>query len=173
MSVDISEAGLPDPIAIQAAAGAPLDVVLEPFGTLTTTDEVRAIFGLSSAELSDDMLMQPVYISEVKETLLRIRPELFSNWGTLQNERLLEMVKRVALYSICNLIGETLPLIAARVLTDSKASIQRFNSDLSSIAETIRNRLNQAIRALKQSKASNQLPRFMGAGQPSYDPVTG
>ena len=119
------------------------------------------------------MLMQPVYISEVKETLLRIRPELFSNWGTLQNERLLEMVKRVALYSICNLIGETLPLIAARVLTDSKASIQRFNSDLSSITETIRNRLNQAIRALKQSKASNQLPRFMGAGQPSYDPVTG
>lgn len=172
MSVEPSSVGLPVPEAIFASAGAPADIELSPFGVLTTTDEVRAVFGLSSAELSDEMLTQPIYISEVKELLLRIRPELFSQWDSLQTERLLELVKRVALYSLCSSVCDTLPLIAARTLTDSKASIQRFNVDLNTVVEAIRLKLDKAVSALKETKKATVMPTFILAGHPAYDPVT-
>lgn len=172
MSVEPSSVGLPDPEAIFASAGIPVDIELEPFGVVTTTDEVRAVFGLSPAELSDEMLTQPIYTGEIKELLLRIRPELFTRWDSLQNERLLELVKRVALYSICSSVSDVLPLVAARTLTDSKASFQRYNTDLNTMINTIRNRLNQAIRALQDTKKSTRVPRFLSSARPSYDPVT-
>lgn len=162
-----------DPESIFESASVPLYIELEPFGVLTTTDEIRAVFGLSSAELTNDMLMQPIYIGEVRELLFRIRKDLFSDWSTLKSDRLLELVKRAAIYCICNAICRSLPLIAAKVLTDSKASFQRYTVDLNVIAESIQRMLHQAIHALKQTRRAVARPIFMGEGKPEYDPVTG
>ena len=171
--MEAESVGLPNPESVFASVLAPENIELQPFGVLTTTDEIRAVFGLSSAELPNDMLTEPIYVSEVKELILRVRKELLTDWDSLKNDRLLELVKRLALYCICDALSDVLPLIAAKTLTDSKSSFQRYSVDLDQVVQKIKVRLNKAINALKNTQKTRAVPTLIGNGSPNYDPVTG
>lgn len=152
---------------------------IEPYGVLTTADEVRAVFGLSEAELPTDMLTQSLYAKEVSAGLSAIEPEMQTLWSERQADAgFVGTVGTFALYCVANKICDVLPLIVARTLTDSKSTFQRFDIDLQAVISGIRSRYAQAIQALKDAIAKTQtkklvLPALFGSGKPVYDPVLG
>lgn len=152
---------------------------IEPYGVLTTADEIRAVFGLSDAEMPTDMLLQKPYLREVADNLLSVDGDMEFLWLERQDDsRFIRAVETYALYCVANKLCDVLPLIAARTLTDSKSTFQRFDIDIQSVVSSIRSRFAQAIQALKDAIADTKtnkvvLPALFGSGKPVYDPVTG
>lgn len=152
---------------------------VEPYGALTTADEIRAVFGLSEAELPTDMLLQKPYTNEVSDGLLSVDADMTFLWLERQDDsRFIRAVETYALYCVANKLCDVLPLIAARTLTDSKSTFQRFDIDIQSVISSIRARYAQALQALKDAIAETStkklvLPALFGSGKPTYDPVLG
>ena len=149
------------------------------YGPLTTHDEIRSVFGLSDVELPDEMLGQRIYSKEVLNALNALDPYMEDEWVRRSNERpnLKPLVETFALYCIADKLCDVLPLIAARSLSDSKATFQRFDSDLQAVISTIRGRYERATDALKaalDSSASKsiRLPALFAISSPTTDMVT-
>lgn len=153
------------------------------FGDLTTTEEVRSLFGLSPAEIPDEMLAQPVYGREISLKLMKLSPRLATNWSTLiassdpRDVQVVSLVKSWVAYAFADRICDVLPLVVARTLTDSKASFQRFDTDLQKVITSIRARF-----ALTEAELQSLLDgiyvdatrlSLISSGRPTYDPVTG
>ena len=170
----------PDPAELFAASYAPIPLVVKPFGPLTTVDEVRSVFGLSDAELPDDMLTQRVYTRKVASMLNQVDARIGSEWEALKlaHPTLQESVETFALYCVADQICDVLPLVAARTLSDSKATFQRFDMDLQQVIASIRQRFAMSAQALQAVLAATEqtpmkAPVLFGSGRPTYDPVTG
>lgn len=160
-------------------------ISIKPFGALTTTDEVRAVLGLSDAEVSDDMLLQEVFKTEVRSSLLSILGPIVSEWTDIRkdkvNEKAVDLVsatKRYTVYAYAEKLCDVLPMLVARTLSDSKATFQRFDTDVATIAESIRKRLAAAENDLRRTvdeayQKEIQIAPIFGSGHPVYDPVTG
>lgn len=152
---------------------------IEPYGVLTSADEIRAVFGLSEAELPTDMLLQKPYTNEVSDGLLSVDADMRFLWLERQGDAgFVRAVESYALYCVANKLCDVLPLIAARTLTDSKSTFQRFDIDIQSVIARIRARYAQALQALKDAIAETRtnrmvLPSLFGSGKPVYDPVLG
>lgn len=177
---------LPDPQEIYAESvlNTHLTLSIIPFGELTSADEVRALFGLSEAEIPDEMLGQQVFQTEIGLRLNQIAVQAASNWETLKEStepndiKLVHLCKTWTAYAFADKVCDILPLVAARTLTDSKASFQRFDGDLDRVIANLRRRfavieedLRKALDEAYQPQMS--LPTLMGTGKPKYDPVTG
>ncbi|WP_274584089.1 hypothetical protein V9W64_10860 [Neisseria leonii] len=167
-----------DPQSVFAEADKSIPIGFAPFGDLTHTDEIRAVFGLSEAELPDEMLTQRVYTREAEAALYALSPRLFGEWLPLSsaNPALRGMVEVYVLYCIADKLCDILPLIAARTLSDSKATFQRFDNDLKAVIDHIRRRFAQAAKALadlmEKTAVRTTAPRFSGV-RPRIDRVTG
>lgn len=166
---------LPDPETVFASSDTVAEIVVEPYGELTTTDEIRAVFGLSEAELPDEMLTQRIYAGEVATALHSLDPTLPDTYtDRLQDKEYL--LQNFALYCIAARICDVLPLIAARSMTDSKAMFQRFDTDLQDVIKAIRDRYALASKALQTAlesvKPRETVVRLKG-GRPKSDRVTG
>ena len=153
------------------------------FGKLTTAEEVRSLLGLSPAEIPDEMLVQEVYGREISFKLNRLSPRLASDWETIsassadKDKKVVQTVKSWAAYAFADKVCDVLPLVVARTLTDSKASFQRFDTDLQTVITNIRSRFSWVEAELKNlldgiyvnvSRVS-----IISSGRPTYDPVTG
>lgn len=156
------------------------DIVVPLFGILTSADEVRSVFGLSEAELPSDMLLQRVYARETSAALLSVSPNLKVLWAdpTKAAPELRLAVESFALYFIASRVCEVLPLVVARTLSDSKATFQRFDTDLNGVIANVKKRFALAQSELKQAAGGirqTELEIRVGfaAVKPSYDPVTG
>ena len=158
-----------------------LDV--QGFGALTTAEEVRSLFGLSDAEIPDEMLVQPVYSFEVGSKLSKILGDKVVEWPRIsaspdaKDQRLTASVKRWAAYAFADKVCDVLPLVTARTMTDSKASFQRFDTDLQTVILSIRTRFGLAEKDLMDELEALSIPMkrppIMGSGRPAYDPVVG
>lgn len=170
---------IPDPADIYTSANETVAVTLAPYGRLTTTAEIRAVFGLSDAELPDEMLAQDVYVREVSNALAALDKTLPGRWSDrlAAKPELQTKVGDFALYCIADRICDVLPLVAARTLTDAKATFQRFDTDLQGVIAAIRRRYaivsKDLSEALEEPAATVFRPTLFGSGKPSYDPVTG
>lgn len=172
---------IPDPELIFASSIEDVYISIEPFNNLVTTAEIRAVFGLSEVELPDSMLTQRVYTRELKKSFFTLEPRLKTEWVSLvsQNPALQDLVETYALYFIATKICDSLHLIVARTLTDSKATFQRFDSDLQSIIDNMYNRFALAkvelAAAIPEAVTTStiRVPTLFGSGTPDYDPITG
>lgn len=171
--------GISDIQTVYATELQPKVIRFQPYGELPT-DDIRALFGLSDAELPDDMLMQRVYTREVEAALLTIEPTLLDTWvdRVAAKPQLRTLVEDFQLYCLADKLCDVLPLIAARSISDSKATFQRFDVDLQMVIAKIRQRyalaLKNLVEALEDAKATEiRMPALFGSGKPSYDPVTG
>lgn len=170
---------LPDPAEIFASARSVSVIAIQPFGELTTTDEIRAVFGLSDAELPDEMLTQRTYVRAVVADLQNLDGRLITDWAGLSsgNAGLQVMVENYALYCIADQICDVLPLIAARTISDSKATFQRFDMDLQQVTGNIRQRFAMAsqaiVSALSDTPQETTVWNLFRSASPDSDPVTG
>lgn len=171
---------IPDPAEIFESTVEPTYITLEPYGQLTTTDEIRAVFGLSQVELPDEVLSQRVYSRAAYNSMTMLVPSLSNLWGEgedTQND-LRPLVEDYVLYSIANQICDVLPILLARTISDSKATFQRFDTDLQTVIDSIRQRFALASKALAEGVETTSTPALIrptlfGSGTPNYDPVTG
>lgn len=180
---NLNQTHLPDPDEIFATASEDFEIAVEPYGVLTTAEEVRAVFGLSAAELSDEMLSQRVYTREIASALASLDSTLADTYYTkvAQKSSLRSLVENFALYCMANKLCDVLPLITARTLSDSKASFQRFDTDLQKVAQSIKQRyalardgLSKALADLAGETQSKQMrtPVMFGRGVPTVDRVS-
>ena len=173
---------IPDPVEVYVQ-GVPTTVAIQltPFGEVTSTDEVRSVLGLSDSELPDEVITQRVYKMEVLTALTLVDSRLVDECDQrlLAKPSLKDTLGIFALYCIANRLCDALPLIAARTLSDNKATFQRFDIDIQSVAESIRQRYATSTKALQEALADSvetkevRVPTLFGSGSPNYDRVTG
>ena len=171
--------GIADIQTVYASELAPKVLRFEPYGTLPL-DDIRALFGLSDAELPDEMLMQRVYVREVEAALLTLEPTIVETWAgrVAAKPRLKLLVEDFQLYCLADKLCDVLPLIAARSVSDSKATFQRFDIDLQTVVAKIHQRYALALKNLVETLDETRsveipMPALFGSGKPKYDPVTG
>lgn len=149
---------------------------------MTTADAVRAVMGISESELPDDLLLQEVFSRNTERALKKISSDLVTNWETLKVSTdpkdlgLVDIVRDYCTYKIAVHVGQSIDLIAARTLTDSKATFQRFEVDLTQLIENLKSELGLITKEL-QEELQLEVPTYasiplMGSGAPTYDPVT-
>lgn len=98
-----------------------------------TKDEVRAVLGVSTTELSDAQLDLPLYPIVVEQALEDIHASLQEDYELVkalpspstQQHKLLDAVKMYALYSLANHLTVSLPMFSVKSLTDGRAEFQR------------------------------------------------
>lgn len=159
-------------------------IVSDVFGKLTNTAEVRAVFGLSEAELPDELLTRKVYIHELDSVISSLVPALVGRWATLvvslepKDIMVVNATKHLSTYAVAQKICDILPILTARSLTDSKASFQRFDLDLDSVIDSVDKSFAKAkanlLGSLEEEAGVKVVTSlfFMGA-RPSFDPITG
>lgn len=160
------------------------NIRFSPFGAMASAEEVRATFGLSDAELPDEMLTQSIYTADLSARLTGLVKDAASRWEEIRTQsdskdaRIWSAARTWTVYAVADKVCDVLPLVVARTLTDSKATFQRFDFDLSTVTSNIRKRFALAeadlLAALDEAKPlTTGAPSFMGDARPRYDPVTG
>lgn len=101
--------------------------------TYTTYEEVRATLGVSSTELSDKVLSQPLYGTFAQLALEDIAldlPRLFdtimlATTPTDAQARLAALIQLFVPYTLAKKLLSSLPLFAVQALTDGRAGFDR------------------------------------------------
>lgn len=159
-------------------------IIIGPYGELMTTSEVRSVFALSEAELSDEMLTSGVYTWDVSTTLTETAPKILTDWDRLNQSTdpkdvaIVGAFKHYAIYAYCNILCDILPMVVARIINDSKASFQRFDYDIDKVATNIKARATKAKQGLLDLIDALIPPQILPqtifvAAKPTFDPVTG
>lgn len=157
----------------------------------TAYSDVRAILGVDDDELEDETLALEVYSNHLDEELYDVSRELITlyqqldikgdNDRTAQEERVYKLVRSFSAYAVARQVGNALPMLAPKSISDGKASMSRFSSDpykkvLENIREQYdltRGRLLSAVDELSSlNRVSVQRTLFTRTGS-AYDPVTG
>lgn len=155
----------------------------------TTYRDVRAILGVDDDELEDETLALEVYSNHLDEELYDVSRELITLYEqldikgdrTAQEERVYKLVRSFSAYAVARQVGNALPMLAPKSISDGKASMSRFSSDpykkvLENIREQYdltRGRLLSAVDELSSlNRVSVQRTLFTRTGS-AYDPVTG
>jgi hypothetical protein len=157
-----------------------------------SNDEVRAVLGLTTSELKDEVLNLPVYAMGLRRELIRVSPSLPAAFSTVDaataptelQTALLEAAKLFAVYAVAKQAGASVGLMAPKGMRDDKAGFDRFSDSpyrdvLNRVDEayaTSRQDLVEAYAAYAGATATSglyALPTGFAAVTRSVDPVTG
>lgn len=173
---------VPDPSTLYQSS-VPLSISSENMADLTTADAVRAAIGISESELPDSVLSQPFYARGVEKALRKIDSEIVNNWANLlesddENDRMVVgIVNDYAMYKIAVHACQSIELLAARTMTDSKATFQRFEVDLSALITRLEGMLAQVedelLSELGYAATTYTTYGIFAEAKPMFDPVTG
>ena len=173
---------VPDPEELYQTVE-PLTIASASMKKLTTADAVRAAIGISESELPDSVLGQSFYARGVERALQKIDPTLVTRWPTLIDStdpadlNLVGIVQDFAMYKVAGHACQSIELLAARTMTDSKATFQRFEVDLETLLSRLEGLLAQVEDELLEDLGLDgttytPLSIFVEA-KPTFDPVTG
>jgi hypothetical protein len=156
--------------------------------TYTTYDEIRAVLGVSDEDIEDATLELAIYdhylTMELEEVNIDL-PETFATTNALTTptavqSRFLQATAMFAAFAVAKQLTSSLPLFAAKQVTDSKAGITRSDNPYKDTIKSIgieytrvRNRLIQSLDALGSTTAAPVTRKFFGIVSPSSDPITG
>lgn len=162
--------------------------MLSPY---TTTEQVRALLGVSDEELTDETLNLPVYEHGLQFELQKVSEGLPALFTTLKDKPQLSsaedrLVKSVEYYCAIEgavQAGSSLALVAPKRMTDDKSGFERFSdSPYRDVLERLQLKLIGArgalIRALESltgatiSEPVSVATQFVAVKR-GYDPVTG
>ena len=159
-----------------------------PITSYTTYDDVRAALGVSDQDLGDSTLGLTLYDDALAMELAAVSPTietLFASTSaqpspTDAEKQLLRATRAFATYVVARELVPAMRMFAVQQVTDSKASMSRFNDPLAQLAKDIEKKYQLAKDALVAAltgvvgQALPSTPRqYLYVVSPAYDPVTG
>ena len=155
----------------------------------TTYDDIRAALGVSDEDLEDVTLELALYANSLQADLEDIDINLPATYTTTKaivapsaiEARFLQAANVFATFSVAKQLSSSLPLFAAKQVTDSKAGVSRFdNSPYKEVIASIdreyaraRNRLAQALAGIGTGTAAATARPYLSVASPASDPITG
>lgn len=159
----------------------------------TSYDEIRAVLGVSDAELGDEVLALPIVALGLEGELDDVTPLLTPKYKELKDkqeagtalepmeQRLLNVTQVFSAYAVAKNMMASETRFALKKITDGKASMERFSSDNTALYEGVLNGYYQArarliaiLVALGMIEAPTVRRRtYFGVAGLSRDPVTG
>lgn len=157
-----------------------------------SNDEVRAVLGVTTSELKDDVLTLPVYEMGLRRELIRVSPSLPAAFSTVNSlttrsdaeQTLFEASKLFAVYAVAKQAGASVALAAPKGLTDDKSGFDRFaDAPYKDVLMRVDTAYSSARQDLVDAYAAYAgastgtgfygLPSGMAVSSRTYDPVTG
>lgn len=156
----------------------------------TSYDEIRAVLGVESEELSDDTLGLNIYENSLLQDLDEIDVGLTAEIlavRTMETElsdaqnRLLRNADLFAPHCVAFHLTTSLPMFAPKNIGDGKATLARFSDapyrdtvrKVTTAYERYKTSLSAAYKALISSSLTTQVRQYSIVSGLSIDPVTG
>lgn len=153
----------------------------------TTYNDIRAALGVSDEELEDATLGLNLYADSLQSELEDVDSTLPSTFATVSalpsqtdaQSRFLRETRLFATYCVARQLTTSLPLFAAKSVTDGKAATQRFDGFDKTIASieaqynNARAKLASALVSIGTTISAASTVTFLGVSTPSTDRVTG
>jgi hypothetical protein len=159
----------------------------------TSYDQIRAVIGLSAQELTDTQLALEIYGNALElyldsVTLPTATPgpgplksrfieidELDAEARTAKEQKLYSMTKLLSAYAVAVEVAVALPMLAPKMISDSKASLTRFSPEATfrDVIHALRSRLSELKVGIENinSTTVNSLP-YATFIKPAVDVVT-
>jgi len=159
-----------------------------PLTDYTTYNDIRAAIGVSLDDIDDATLGLGLYADYLETELEDINIDLPTTFATTKADptptaaesRFLQACRLFATYAIAKQLTSSLPIFAAKQMTDGKAAMTRFDNPYKEAIASVnqqydkmRNRLTQALAAVGTSTETATSLVFVSVVSPSVDPVTG
>lgn len=154
----------------------------------TSYAEVRATLGVDEDELEDATLALHLYANLLEADLEDVDLTLPATYAatkalptpTQVETRFLQNASTFATFSMAKQITASLPLFAARQITDSKAGVTRFDNPYRDTIKSVlaqydlaRSRLLNSFGALTSSAVVTNPRILMAVAPANYNPITG
>lgn len=154
----------------------------------TSSDDIRAVLGVSLDELSDATLLLDIYWNLLLTDLESIDDDLPVTFTTISQlplpttaqQRFLRAAQMFATFSVAKQLTASLPLFAPRQKTDSKAGVERFADPYKETIkkvgeqyETARSQLVESLAAIGTTVTTAAAKVSLLVVSPSSDPITG
>lgn len=102
------------------------------FTSITSTDEVRAVLGVSPLELTDAVLGSPIYTTNLTEALYALHPQLAADYAAVDRtapsadqERFVNLTEAYAAYQVAQQCLGSVQMFAPQLIKDTKTEVQR------------------------------------------------
>ena len=153
----------------------------------TSYDNVRAALGVSEDDLEDETLALDLYADALELEFDDVSSgfaALYAAANTADTpsdaqEKLLTVTRLFAAYAVAKHLTASLPLFAAKQVTDSKAAVQRFDNPyrdtIKAVADrygTLRTRLESAVDTLASSTRTSVTKTYFAVVGSAVDPIT-
>ena len=153
----------------------------------TSYSDIRAALGVDEDDISDETLGLPIYDDLLTQDLEDVDLTVVDTYTTTTaissptaaETRFLRACKLFATFSVARQLTSSLPLFAAKQMTDGKAQIQRFDNPYQETIKKVneqyglaRSRLVTTLLAIGTT-ADTVVKTYFGVASPSTDPVTG
>ncbi len=154
----------------------------------TSYADVRAARGVSEDDLEDETLELDLYADMLEVEFEDVSATFLTTYAAAQatdtpteaQARFLKATRLFSTYAIAKHCCGSLPLFAAKQVTDSKASVQRFDNPIRDVVKSIndqygalRVRLSNAMDALVAPSLVTIAKVYLAVASPSSDPITG
>lgn len=157
---------------------------------LCSTSSVRAVLGVSEAELRDDVLLQPIYVTRLKEHLFGLNESMIDDFGvaavaspqTREQTRFVDLLQTYAAYRMAHHLLGAVAMFAPKTIQDSKTQVERVDDPFSRLKQDILDSLPylkvQLLTAYSKINTSVSAPTAPSrirvlVSTPSNNPVTG
>lgn len=154
----------------------------------TSTDAVRAVFGVSARELKDEVLGLQFYYDILLSELRRVSPNVTSSFVTVSNtdprtaaqEDFLIAVRTFATYAVAKAVGPAIRKLAPKAIEDGKARLERFDDPYKEALKSVeaeygrwRENLQAAMNLINVSTETATPRTFFASAPAGSNPITG
>ena len=159
-----------------------------PITEYTTYDDVRAALGVSADDLEDSTLALDLYADMLDVEFEEVSATFAATYQSVKavddpsdaQAKFLKASRLFATYAVAKHCCDSLPLFAAKQVTDSKVAVQRFDNPYKDTIKAVldqygrmRNRLAASIAALSVSSTTKIAKTYFAVVSPDVDPITG
>lgn len=105
------------------------------FTDITSTASVRSVLGISERELRDEVLLNPIYSTQLHEKLYDLHVDLFGDFTDVAaidprsevQDRFYNLVQAYSAYAVASFCLGSLPMFSPQTIKDSKSELSRFD----------------------------------------------
>lgn len=146
----------------------------------TTTDQIRAVLGLTSKELGDSMISDLGTADLLSLDLYTVYPDhaalkqrIDDGTATSEDQHTWLVLRMYCRYQgACHLLPQ-FQMIVAKKVSDGDAEMIRFGPDnLQQFKDEIRGKRDEYLQELDPTFYDETYEMYFGAVAPAYDPVT-
>lgn len=146
----------------------------------TTTDQIRAVLGLTDKELGDTMIMDLGVADQLTLRLVEVYPDhaalkakIDARTATTEEQLVWVTLTMYVRYEAACALLPQFQMIVVKRISDGDVEMQRFGpDDLAQFREEVRGKRDEYLRALDPTYFEAAGFPLFGAVAPAYDPVT-